>query len=160
MERCVERPKFRSFLFNHPCEDHVERHFRFRHRKDIFLRRTRRRPTRRTHRPGNSHIRRPAHVTLPFSSINPQIPPIRTRTPPDMQERAVFVREHANGLYTPGAYIANTISVTPFLFLCTLLFALISCVPSHIISHIINLHTYCRYWATAFFRFLFYIFLG
>ena len=46
------------------------------------------------------------------------------------QERAVFVRERANGLYGPGAYIlANTISLTPFLFFCTVLFAVISYVP-------------------------------
>jgi hypothetical protein len=49
--------------------------------------------------------------------------------PMHFQERAVFVRERANGLYGPGSYLlANTIALTPFLFLCTILFAVISSV--------------------------------
>ncbi|KAF8495061.1 P-loop containing nucleoside triphosphate hydrolase protein [Gautieria morchelliformis] len=70
--------------------------------------------------------------------------------PAFLEERGVFVRERANGLYGPGAYVlANTVAVLPFLFLCTLLFSSIS------------------YWAiglhpgpTAFFRFTLYLFLG
>lgn len=49
-----------------------------------------------------------------------------------LQERAVFVRERANGLYTPGSYvIANTVTVVPFLFVSTLLFSVIMFVFPH-----------------------------
>ncbi|KAI5477818.1 ABC transporter [Pseudohyphozyma bogoriensis] len=70
--------------------------------------------------------------------------------PAFLEERAVFVRERANGLYGPGAYlIASTITSIPFLFACTLLFALIC-------YWAIGLHP----GATHFFRFLAYLFLG
>lgn len=46
--------------------------------------------------------------------------------PSFLEERAVFVRERANGLYGPGAYLfANTLASMPFLFACTLVFTLI-----------------------------------
>ncbi|KAF8324153.1 P-loop containing nucleoside triphosphate hydrolase protein [Cantharellus anzutake] len=70
--------------------------------------------------------------------------------PSFLEERAVFVRERNNGLYGPGAYvIANSLVTIPFLFSCSVLFAVIC------------------YWAiglrpgaTAFFRFLSFLFLG
>ncbi|KAJ3286822.1 hypothetical protein HK104_008864 [Borealophlyctis nickersoniae] len=46
--------------------------------------------------------------------------------PAFLEERSVFLRERANGLYGPGAYaIANTVVAIPFLFACALVFALI-----------------------------------
>lgn len=71
-------------------------------------------------------------------------------TPPRPQERAVFIRERANGLYTPAQYLlATTLVSLPFLFACALVFTLII------------------YWAigmnpgaTHFFRFLLYLYLG
>lgn len=70
--------------------------------------------------------------------------------PAFLEERNVFVRERANGLYQPGAYLlANTIVSIPFLFICTLIYTLIA------------------YWAIGlhpggaqFFKFLVYLFLG
>lgn len=48
---------------------------------------------------------------------------------PRFQERAVFVRERANGLYGPGSFIlANTLTSIPFLFACTVVYSLIACV--------------------------------
>lgn len=78
----------------------------------------------------------------------------------------MFVRERWNGLYGPGAYVlANTVAVMPFLFACTLLFSLISCVVSNSILCTLTFKT--RYWAiglhpgaTAFFRFTLYLYLG
>lgn len=47
--------------------------------------------------------------------------------PSFLEERSVFIRERANGLYGPGIWvIANTLMVIPFLFVCTSVFALIS----------------------------------
>jgi len=70
--------------------------------------------------------------------------------PAFLEERAVFVRERANGLYGPGSYLlANTLAVLPFLFACTLLFTLIC-------YWAIGLHP----GATAFWRFTVYIYLG
>jgi len=70
--------------------------------------------------------------------------------PAFLEERAVFVRERANGLYGPGAYVlANTIAGVPFLFTCVLFFTVIS-------YWAIGLHP----GATAFFRFTLYLFLG
>lgn len=47
--------------------------------------------------------------------------------PAFLEERLVFTRERMNGLYGPGAYvIANTIVTVPYLFVCALLFAVIS----------------------------------
>lgn len=69
--------------------------------------------------------------------------------PAFLEERAVFIRERANGLYGPGAWvIANTITVVPFLFACTLLFSVIS-------YFAIGLHP----GGVPFFRFLIYLFL-
>jgi len=46
-----------------------------------------------------------------------------------LQERAVFIRERANGLYSPGQYLlASTLVSVPFLFVCTLVYSLIMCV--------------------------------
>lgn len=47
--------------------------------------------------------------------------------PAFLEERSVFVRERMNGLYGPGAYVlANSIVTLPYLFLCVLLFAVLS----------------------------------
>ena len=47
--------------------------------------------------------------------------------PAFLEERLVFTRERMNGLYGPGAYVfANTIVTVPYLFLCALLFAVLS----------------------------------
>lgn len=47
--------------------------------------------------------------------------------PSFLEERAVFIRERANGLYGPGSYVlANTITSIPFLFACTLFYSLIA----------------------------------
>ncbi|POY71944.1 hypothetical protein BMF94_5027 [Rhodotorula taiwanensis] len=70
--------------------------------------------------------------------------------PAFLEERAVFIRERANGLYTPGHYhLATTLVSMPFLFFCALFYTLII------------------YWAipmnpgaTHFFRFLLYLFLA
>ncbi|KPV74540.1 uncharacterized protein RHOBADRAFT_37583 [Rhodotorula graminis WP1] len=70
--------------------------------------------------------------------------------PAFLEERAVFIRERANGLYSPGQYLlASTLVSVPFLFACTLVYSLII------------------YWAipmnsgaTHFFRFLLYLFLA
>ncbi|GAA5850639.1 hypothetical protein JCM9279_006370 [Rhodotorula babjevae] len=70
--------------------------------------------------------------------------------PAFLEERAVFIRERANGLYSPGQYLlATTLVSLPFLFACTLVYTLII------------------YWAipmnsgaTHFFRFLLYLFLA
>ncbi|KAL8278129.1 hypothetical protein RQP46_009453 [Phenoliferia psychrophenolica] len=70
--------------------------------------------------------------------------------PAFLEERSVFIRERGNGLYTPGPYVlANTLTTVPFLFACTLAFALIA-------YFAIGLHG----GATHFFRFLIYLFLG
>jgi hypothetical protein len=46
--------------------------------------------------------------------------------PAFLEERSVFVRERANGLYGPGAYLlANTVVSIPFLFACTVVYTLI-----------------------------------
>ncbi|GAA6011592.1 hypothetical protein JCM11491_004698 [Sporobolomyces phaffii] len=70
--------------------------------------------------------------------------------PSFLEERSVFVRERRNGLYGSGVYVlAQSMVSIPFLFLCSLVFALII------------------YWsigmnpgATHFFRFLVYLFLA
>ncbi|GAA5882560.1 hypothetical protein JCM16303_002042 [Sporobolomyces ruberrimus] len=70
--------------------------------------------------------------------------------PAFLEERSVFVRERRNGLYGPGVYaLAQSIVSVPFLFLCSLVFALVI------------------YWsigmnpgANHFFRFLIYLFLA
>ncbi|GAA5824510.1 hypothetical protein JCM3770_000105 [Rhodotorula araucariae] len=70
--------------------------------------------------------------------------------PAFLEERAVFIRERANGLYSPGQYLlASSIVSLPFLFACSLAYTLII------------------YWAipmnpgaTHFFRFLCYLFLA
>ncbi|GAA5983036.1 hypothetical protein JCM10908_006875 [Rhodotorula pacifica] len=70
--------------------------------------------------------------------------------PASLEERSVFIRERANGLYTPGHYhLATTLVSMPFLFVCALCYTLII------------------YWAipmnpgaTHFFRFLLYLFLA
>jgi hypothetical protein len=42
------------------------------------------------------------------------------------QERSVFIRERANGLYAPGHYhLATTLVSIPFLFVCALCYTLI-----------------------------------
>lgn len=47
--------------------------------------------------------------------------------PAFLEERAVFVRERMNGLYGPGAYVlANSLCTLPYLFICALLFAVLS----------------------------------
>lgn len=70
--------------------------------------------------------------------------------PAFLEERQVFVRERMNGLYGPGAYVlAGAIATLPYLFACTLLFAVL-CYWS------IGLHP----GATAFFRFLGVLFLA
>lgn len=47
--------------------------------------------------------------------------------PSFLEERSVFIRERANGLYGPGSYVlANTITSIPFLFACTLFYSLIA----------------------------------
>ncbi|BGP49303.1 hypothetical protein JCM10450v2_005187 [Rhodotorula kratochvilovae] len=70
--------------------------------------------------------------------------------PAFLEERAVFIRERGNGLYSPGQYLlASTVVSIPFLFACSLVYSLII------------------YWAiplnpgaTHFFRFLCYLFLA
>ncbi|GAA6009317.1 hypothetical protein JCM10207_004348 [Rhodosporidiobolus poonsookiae] len=70
--------------------------------------------------------------------------------PAFLEERAVFIRERANGLYGSGAYLlASTLVSIPFLFACSLVYTLI------------------MYWAIGmnsgavhFFRFLVYLFLA
>ncbi|BGP05738.1 hypothetical protein JCM10049v2_001551 [Rhodotorula toruloides] len=70
--------------------------------------------------------------------------------PSFLEERAVFIRERANGLYSPAQYLlATTLVSLPFLFVCAAAFTLII------------------YWAigmnpgaTHFFRFLLYLYLG
>ncbi|KAJ3098713.1 hypothetical protein HDU97_003772 [Phlyctochytrium planicorne] len=70
--------------------------------------------------------------------------------PAFLEERSVFIREKHNGLYKAGPYVlANSLVNIPFLFLCALLFAVIS------------------YWAIGlnggvdqFFRFLGFLFLA
>ncbi|GAA6021383.1 hypothetical protein JCM8202_003594 [Rhodotorula sphaerocarpa] len=70
--------------------------------------------------------------------------------PAFLEERAVFIRERANGLYTPGHYhLATTLVSMPFLFFCALAYTLMI------------------YWAipmnpgaTHFFRFLVYLYLA
>lgn len=43
-----------------------------------------------------------------------------------LQERSVFIRERANGLYAPGHYhLATTLVSIPFLFVCALCYTLI-----------------------------------
>lgn len=72
-------------------------------------------------------------------------------------------------MYGSAAYVlANTLAVVPFLFACTFLFSLISCViPLVILRHILLTIYTTRYWAIGlrsgaipFFRFTFYLFLG
>lgn len=47
--------------------------------------------------------------------------------PAFLEERQVFVRERMNGLYGPGAYVlANSICTAPYLFVCALLFSVLS----------------------------------
>lgn len=47
--------------------------------------------------------------------------------PAFLEERQVFVRERMNGLYGPGAYVlANSLVTLPYLFVCVVLFAVIS----------------------------------
>jgi len=47
--------------------------------------------------------------------------------PAFLEERQVFVRERMNGLYGPGAYVlANSLCTLPYLFVCALLFSVIS----------------------------------
>ncbi|BGP16998.1 hypothetical protein JCM10213v2_005007 [Rhodosporidiobolus nylandii] len=70
--------------------------------------------------------------------------------PSFLEERAVFIRERANGLYSPAEYLlAMTIVSAPFLFVCSVVFTLII------------------YWSVGmnagaghFFRFLVYLFLA
>ncbi|TKA52191.1 hypothetical protein B0A53_05035 [Rhodotorula sp. CCFEE 5036] len=70
--------------------------------------------------------------------------------PAFLEERSVFIRERANGLYAPGHYhLATTLVSIPFLFVCALCYTLII------------------YWAIPmnpgavhFFRFLLYLFLA
>ncbi|KAJ3295413.1 hypothetical protein HDU76_006838, partial [Blyttiomyces sp. JEL0837] len=70
--------------------------------------------------------------------------------PAFLEERSVFVRERHNGLYKTGPYVlANTLVNIPFLFICAFFFTIIS------------------YWAiglnpdaSAFFKFLVYLFLA
>lgn len=70
--------------------------------------------------------------------------------PAFLEERAVFIRERTNGLYTPTAYLlANTITSIPFLFVCTVLYSVI-------IYWAIGLQD----GATHFFKFLVYLYLG
>ena len=70
--------------------------------------------------------------------------------PAFLEERQVFVRERLNGLYGPGAYVlAGAIATLPYLFACTLLFAVL-CYWS------IGLHP----GASEFFRFLGVLFLA
>ncbi|ORY79730.1 P-loop containing nucleoside triphosphate hydrolase protein [Leucosporidium creatinivorum] len=70
--------------------------------------------------------------------------------PAFLEERSVFVRERANGLYGPGAYLlANTLTSIPFLFVCTLAYTLIC-------YWAIGLHP----GASHYFKFLIYLFLG
>ncbi|VDC00690.1 unnamed protein product [Peniophora sp. CBMAI 1063] len=46
--------------------------------------------------------------------------------PAFLEERQVFVRERMNGLYGPGPYVlANSIVTLPYLFVCSLLFAIL-----------------------------------
>ncbi|KAH8922218.1 P-loop containing nucleoside triphosphate hydrolase protein [Atractiella rhizophila] len=64
--------------------------------------------------------------------------------PSFLEERALFIRERANGLYGAASFVvANSIVTLPFLFICSLLFTLIS-------YWSIGLHP----GAAAFFRFL------
>ena len=47
--------------------------------------------------------------------------------PAFLEERQVFMRERMNGLYGPGAYVlANSVVTLPYLFVCVVLFAVIS----------------------------------
>ncbi|KAL4402671.1 ABC-type transporter [Malassezia pachydermatis] len=46
--------------------------------------------------------------------------------PSFLEERGVLIRERSNGLYGPGAFtLANTIMTLPFLFICSLVFAIL-----------------------------------
>ncbi|GAA5862294.1 hypothetical protein JCM8547_007591 [Rhodosporidiobolus lusitaniae] len=70
--------------------------------------------------------------------------------PAFLEERSVFVRERANGLYSPAEYLlAQTIVSVPFLFTCSVVYSLI-------IYWSIGLHP----GAAHFFRFLIYLFLA
>jgi ABC-type multidrug transport system ATPase subunit len=70
--------------------------------------------------------------------------------PAFLEERGVFLRERRNGLYGAAPFmIANTLITLPFLFLCSLLFAVI-------IYWAIGLHP----GAAHFFRFLIFLFLA
>jgi len=70
--------------------------------------------------------------------------------PSFLEERAVFMRERNNGLYGPGVYvIANSLVNIPFLFLCAVLFCVIS-------YWAIGLHP----GANEFFRFLSFLFIA
>ncbi|KAJ7055552.1 P-loop containing nucleoside triphosphate hydrolase protein [Mycena amicta] len=70
--------------------------------------------------------------------------------PSFLEERAVYYRESKNGLYTTLPFVlSNTLVNMPFLFLCTLLFSIIS-------YWAIGLHS----GAPAFFRFLAFLYLA
>ncbi|KAM0751869.1 P-loop containing nucleoside triphosphate hydrolase protein [Meredithblackwellia eburnea MCA 4105] len=70
--------------------------------------------------------------------------------PSYLEERSVFVRERHNGLYGPLPFVlSNTIATAPFLFVCSLAFALIS-------YWAIGLHG----GASHFWKFVLYLFLG
>ncbi|KXS17515.1 P-loop containing nucleoside triphosphate hydrolase protein [Gonapodya prolifera JEL478] len=70
--------------------------------------------------------------------------------PSFLEERSVYLRETHSGLYGPGAYtVANSLVTIPFLFLCALVFAILS-------YWSIGLHP----GADHFFQFLIYLFLG
>lgn len=70
--------------------------------------------------------------------------------PSFLEERSVFRRERANGMYTPGPFVlANTIVMLPFMFGCALVFAVL-CYWS------IGLHD----GAVPFFRWLAFLYLG
>jgi ABC-type multidrug transport system permease subunit len=80
----------------------------------------------------------------------------------------VFIRERANGLYSPGPYVlANTIAGFPFLFACTFLFSVIRLVEVSFVYGLSHHRLSHSYWAiglhpgaTAFFRFTLFLFLG
>jgi hypothetical protein len=95
-----------SFTIVVNCQDPFKRCFRFRHRKDILLRRTRRRPTRRTHRPRNSHIRRPTQV-------NPSLllPPIDLKK---KHPNTVYPQTRKTSRHTsPRRYIPSASKTSP-----------------------------------------------